>query len=130
MLNNKMQLLFGEKLQIHPRLTILLKSYEAGYVRKTAGQFSKEQIMSFLENAPDEDEFIHIKAAVVLSYFGGLRCADLISITCDDMEFNETTGMWVTYVVSKQKGEQIQNKFNVPLEYCKYIERYDHREKE
>ena len=28
MLNNKMQLLFGEKLQIHPRLTILLKSYE------------------------------------------------------------------------------------------------------
>lgn len=126
MLNNKMQLLFGEKLQIYPRLTLLLKSYEVGYVRKTAGQFSKEQIMNFLANAPDNGEFVHVKAGVVLSYFGGLRCADLISITCDDMEFNEETGMWVTYVVSKQKGEEIKNKFNVPLEFCGYLEKYDH----
>ena len=36
MLNNKFQLNFGEKLQKFPRLTMLLKSYEAGYVRKTA----------------------------------------------------------------------------------------------
>ena len=33
--------------------------------------------------------------------------------------------MWITYVVSKQRGEEIRNKFNVPLEYCGYLELYD-----
>ena len=36
MLNHKFQLLFGKKLQIYPRITMLLKLFEAGYVRKKA----------------------------------------------------------------------------------------------
>lgn len=125
MINHKMQLLFGEKLQVYPRVTMLLKSFEAGYTRKTAGQFSKEQIQEFLTNAPNTGKFIHIKAAIVLCFCGGLRCAELVLLNASDFEFNDTTGMWVSYSVSKQRGETIKNKFNVPLEYCQYLENYD-----
>ena len=125
MLNNKVQLNFGFKLQKFPRITLLLKSYEAGYTRKKAKEFSKEEVMKFLREAPDEGENIHLKVAVVLAYFGGLRCAELVSLTLDDFEFNQVTGMWVTYKVSKQKGESISNKFNIPLQYCTYLQKYD-----
>ena len=80
MLNNKVQLNFGYKLQKNPRLTLLLKSYENGYQRKTAGQFSKEEIMRFLAEAPDEGENIHIKVAIIIAYFGRLSCAELTSL--------------------------------------------------
>ena len=33
MINHKFQLLYGKKLQVFPRINILLKSFEAGYVR-------------------------------------------------------------------------------------------------
>lgn len=126
MLNNKHQLTYGTKLQaLYPRLTLLLKRYEAGYVRKTAGVLTKEQIIEFLQNAPNEKEFVHIKAAVVVGFCGGLRCADLVSINSHDCEFNETTGLWITYSVSKQRGEQFNSKFNIPLEFCQYVETYD-----
>lgn len=127
MINSKYQLNFGEKLQSFPRLTMQLKSYEAGYVRKTANIFSKEDIFRFIETAPDTNEFIYMKAATIICYYGGLRCADLTSINTDDLEFNEVSGMWVNYSVSKQRGEQIKNKFNIPLEFCGYLERYDHK---
>lgn len=127
MLNHKTQLLFGKKLQtLYPRLTMLLKSFESGYVRKKSNIFTKDEINKFLTSAPDSGEFIHIKAGIVLGFCGGLRCADLISIQNSDFEFNEVSGMWVSYCVSKQRGEEIKNKFNVPLEYCEYLERFDH----
>ena len=69
---------------------------------------------------------MHIKAGIVLAYFGGLRCADLVGLNCEDLDFNESTGMWVSYTISKQRGESIKNKFNVPLQYCSYLETYDH----
>ena len=53
MTNNKFQLNFGEKLQKFPRLTMLLKSFEAGYIRRTASVFTKEEILSFLKDAPN-----------------------------------------------------------------------------
>lgn len=127
MINHKFQLVYGKKLQVYPRITMLLKSFEAGYVRKTASIFSKDEIKRFLTTAPDSGEFIHIKAAVALGFCGGLRCADMVAINTDDLEFNEVTGMWVKYTVSKQRGECISNKFNVPLEYCEFLERYDHK---
>jgi len=125
MLNYKLQLLFGEKIQQYPRITLLLKSFEAGYVRKTANTFSKEQILEFLKEAPNDDEFVYMKAAVVIAWCGGLRCADLVEIVVSDCEFDETTGMWITYKVSKQKGERKSNTFNVPLELCEFLERHD-----
>lgn len=127
MINHKYQTQTGQKLQMYPRITMLLKSFEAGYVRKSANIFSKNNMDEFLTKAPDTGDFIHIKAGVVVAYCGGLRMADLASIQTDDFEFNETTGMWINYHVSKQRGEQITNKFNVPIAYCKHLELYDHK---
>lgn len=95
MLNHKFQALYGVELQNFRRITMLLKSYESRFVRKVAKTFTKEQFTNFLSKAPDSGEFIHIKAASILAYSGGLRCADLISITCEDLEFNSATGYWV-----------------------------------
>lgn len=81
----------------------------------------------FLSNAPDTDEYVYMKTAVVMCYFGGLRCADLVGIECEDLTFDESTGMWVNYNVSKQLGEKVINSFNIPLEYCTYLENYDHK---
>lgn len=125
MLNHKFQILYGEKLQKFPRLTHLIKSYESGYVRKTSKLFTKEDVWKYLQTAPNSGEHIYLKAALVVGYCGGLRCADLVSINCEDCEFNETTGMWIQYNVSKQRGEAVVNKFNVPLEMCSYLETYD-----
>lgn len=125
MINHKFQMLYGKKLQKFPRITHLLKSYEVGYERISSNFFSKEQLLTFLETAPNTGEFIHIKAAVVIGYCGGLRSADLININVEDCEFNETTGVWISYTVSKQRGEKIVNKFNVPLDYCEYLEKHD-----
>ena len=44
MLNNKLQLNFGFKLQKFPRITLLLKLYEAGDTRKKAKEFLKEEV--------------------------------------------------------------------------------------
>ena len=118
MINNKYQAIYGERLQKFPRITMLLKSYENGHQRKTSKFFGKEQIDQYLTNAPDKGKHIYMKAVVVVGYYGGLRCADLTNICCEDCEFNETTGMWISYKASKQRGEEVKNKFNIPLDYC------------
>ena len=84
--------MFDNKLQLFQRLTLLLKKFEAGYKLKTVSVFKKEEIVRFLETAPDDGEFIHMKAGnIVIAYFGGLRCADLVMLNDDDLEFNEST---------------------------------------
>ena len=79
-LNNNHQRKFGIKLQTWPRITLLLKQYEAGYTRKTAQIFSKEQIFDFLKVDESSSYWILRKCATALAYYGGLRCAELKSI--------------------------------------------------
>ena len=75
--------------------------------------FTTQQIMEFLKNAPNTGEFVH--AAVVIGFCGGLRCTDMVGLSSQDCTFDETTGMWIDYNISKQRGEAIRNRFNVPL---------------
>jgi len=129
MLNYKVKILYGQKLQMMPRLTMQLKSYEAGYQRKTSSIFTMSHINKFLESAPNDNSFLHKKAISVISICGGLRCADLVTITCNDLLFDVTTGYWIKYTVSKQINF-ITNKFNVPLNYSQYITNYCNRLRE
>jgi len=129
MLNYKVQMMYGKKLQTLPRLTMQLKSYEAGYKRKTSMIFSLLDINKFLETAPNENYFLHMKAVAVISFSGGLRCADLVSILCNDLEFDGITGYWIKYTVSKQ-ATAVTNKFNVAMNYSQYITNYCNRLRE
>ena len=56
MINHKCQLLYGLKWQKFPRLTMLLKSYEATCQRKVASTFTKGGIKRYLEASPDKNE--------------------------------------------------------------------------
>ena len=77
MLNYILQNIYGKKLQTLPRLTIL---------------FSLSDINKFLKTAPNENSFLHTKAVAVISFCGGLRFVDLVSILCNDPECDGTTG--------------------------------------
>ena len=48
--------------------------------------FTTQQIMEFLKNAPNRPtgEFVHIKAAVVIGFCEGLRCADMVGLNTQD----------------------------------------------
>ena len=124
MLNRGYQVKYGLRLQSFPRLTLLMKGFESGYVRKTSSIFSKAEIDKFLCDAPNLNEYIHLKMTAVVSFSGGLRCADLIKINVDDIQFDDATGYWISYDVSKQLGERKKNQFNVSLGYSVYITAY------
>ena len=66
----------GEKLQNYPRVTQLLKSYNADYVRKVASVFEKEHIDAYL-SLEDNSPFLVRKLAVTMALCGGLRTAEL-----------------------------------------------------
>ena len=96
----------GSKLQDkYPRSLKVLKHYQSGYVPNRATTFTFDQAKSFLENAPNEGKNLLHKAVVCMALYGGLRCADLVNIENDDIEVNDTSGVWVRYSVSKQSGQ-------------------------
>ena len=67
-----------------------------------------------------------MKAVAIILFCGGLRCADLISILCNDLKFDEITGYWIKRIVSKQ-ATVVNNKFNVKMHYVQYITNYCNR---
>ena len=85
MLNAMSQREFGEKLQIYPRVTQLLKSYNTDYVRKVASFFDKKDIESFLTFDENSPYFLVRKAAVVIALSGGLRTAELRDLSFENV---------------------------------------------
>ena len=48
---------------------------------------------------------------MVLAYYGGLRCADVVKFEAENYKFNESTGVRVTYEVSNQGEGSLRNYF-------------------
>lgn len=68
-----------------------------------------------------------MKPVTVIAFFGILRCGELINLHIDDLEFYESIGIWVSYAISKQKGELMRNRFDVCiLVFGSSLEVYDH----
>ena len=95
------------------------------YRKKTPKFIFKRRNRCVSENLTDDGEHLCLKAAAVIGYWRGLRCSDLVNITCEDCEFYENTSTWITDVGSKRRGEHIRNRFNVPLQKCDYLESFD-----
>lgn len=125
-INTNYQNLGGKKLQsLFPRLAKLINTYQENYVPKRAKTFSKEQINMFLTDAPDEGKFVLYKAAVCVAYYGGLRCAELVGINNDDVEYDNLNGVWVNYCIFKLSGAmQKNNRLLIPKEHEKYFLNY------
>lgn len=57
-------------------------------------------MMQFLEDASNDGECIHIKAGIVFAYYS-LSWTGMLGLKCEDLEFNESNGMWVSYKILK-----------------------------
>ena len=117
---------YNTKLQnLTPKLTQLCKSYNAGYERKCASLFTKEELQKFLENeALDEDPFWVIRKAIASVYFsGGLRSAGVV-----ELEFSNMVDRGDTYVFKlkrkKQTGGPEESMFVVPTSLYRYLNNY------
>ena len=88
---------FGKRLQNEwPRIKMLLKRYEAGYVRKVASIFTRFHIRQAIQLDYNSPKWILRKAAIVIAYCGGLRGAELRSIKIGDITV-DNEGLWVRY---------------------------------
>ena len=88
---------FGKRLQNEwPRIKLLLKRYESGYVRKVASVFTRFHIRQAIQLDHNSPKWTIRKCAIVMAYCGGLRCTELRSIKMADLSFEEE-GIWVQY---------------------------------
>ena len=86
---------FGARLQNEwPRIKMLLKRYEAGYIRKVASVFTIFQIRQAIQLDLNSPRWVLRKAAIAVAYCGGLRCAELRSLQIGDVTEDEE-GLWI-----------------------------------
>ena len=84
-LNSIYQRNFNQKLQIYPRLTQLLKSYNENYSRKVSKVFEKSQIYDYLSMQDDSPFHIVRRAVVSIAISGGLRSSEMRMLTFKDV---------------------------------------------
>lgn len=113
-LNGTHSKLYGSRLQQWPRIQTLLKSYAHNYQRKKASAFTHEEILEFLNSPLDTAYWLLRKAAVSISYCGGLRGCELRSLNVADLELTNE-GVWITFNPGKARGEVVSSKFLVPF---------------
>ena len=122
-LNSLHQREYGEKLQVYPRVTQLLKTYNSSYVRKVASTFQKDELDCFLKMELTSAYWIVRKAVVSLAICGGLRCAEIREINFTDVA--EMEGDFeVTVVRKKQRGEKKESKFLVCFPFSSHLSTY------
>ena len=124
MLNSESQVRSGPKLNDYARLILLIKSQEKGYSPKQGSILSSEEIDQFLENAPFTGFYTLQKAALVIGMFGGLRCNEMANLVTTDISKSGDNGYWVEYSVSKQKQDNVRNKFYIPEKHASHITGY------
>ena len=73
---------------------MLSTSYEKDYIRKTNNVFTTDEITKFLSEAPNEFDYIHLKCICCVC----LRCAELVAINVEDVEKDDTTVIFVSFI--------------------------------
>ena len=115
-LNSVHQRKYGKKLQLWPRIKLLLNGYQQGYERKTASIFTLDQIKAALQLPHSNSKWVMWKAVTATAYCGGLRGIEARSITQGNVHIDEEgKGIWMSYYQGKQKGEVKKNRFLVPF---------------
>lgn len=72
------------------KLLAFLRKKSDGYVPKKSKILSREQILKFVEEAPDHN-YLVTKIAVLLGIAGALRCQELLQLSLDDIVDNGTS---------------------------------------
>ena len=88
MLNHMFQMKFNEGLKQWPKLTKLVQSYEAGYVRKCANTFEPDQVYDFLDRTDlDSPYWLVRKAIVAIAVAGGHRCIEIRDLQMENVTY-------------------------------------------
>ena len=109
-INAKYSIMHGQKLQSMPRLQALMKSFNAGYVRKTAKTFTRDEIYAFLALDGSTPKCMLVKAAACIGFCGGLRMCELRSLNISSLKESKI-GYIVNYTPGKIRGESTTNTF-------------------
>jgi len=113
MLNNVYQRNTGQKLQRFPRLTMQLKSYQRGYVRKVAKVFTLQEFQTFIKMDLGTPYWIIRKAFAAIAWSGGLRCHELHRLKIENLHWS-SEGCRISFTHSKQLAEEKENTILVP----------------
>ena len=101
MVNSICKRKYGIPLQTYPSLISLIKSYDVD-IKKKANFFTKEDIAEFVRNESLSDAYWLVrKALVVIAYFGGLRHAEVMSLSLENL-CSEPEGVWISYQRTEQ----------------------------
>ena len=122
-LNSIHQREFGEKLQVYPRVTQLLKTYNSTYKRKVASVFEGHHIDTFFQMELITAYWVVRKAVVAVAICGGLRCAEVRDIEFSDVIQKENE-YEILVVRKKQRGEVKKSKFIVPQPFYLHLATY------
>lgn len=72
----------GSKLN---KLEAFLKRKRKGYKPKKSQVFNRDDIVKFLNNASDQEYLLH-KVVLIMGYFGGCRCQELLDMKINHIE--------------------------------------------
>ena len=93
----------------------MLKTYEAGYVRKTSNVFSREEVEQILQLDLHCPTWVMRKAVTAVGFCGALRCAELRLINLGSVKLDDKgEGAWISFTHAKARGEAKTNEFIVP----------------
>lgn len=99
------------------KLTAFLKNQNRTYKPKKANVLQKEDIETFLREAPD-DKFLLMKVVLLMGVSGACRCDELIKMTIDDIQ---DKGRYIYVLVPDSKTHKprsftiVQEKFSVDV---------------
>ena len=113
-LKNCHQRRFASDVGQNKRITMLIQTYEAGYVRKTSDVFTRSQVEQILQLDLHCPKWVVWKAIAVVGFCGALRCCELRSIELGNIKTDDE-GLWITFFHGKQRGEGKKNEFIVPF---------------
>ena len=113
MLNGTYHIKYGKRLQTYPRLTALLKSYNADYTPKQAAVFTLPEIHAFLRKPLSSSYWIIRKAICVVRFCGGLRSDELMRISYSDLT-QTPDGIMINVIRAKQISMQQSQRILIP----------------
>ena len=119
---------YGERLQKHPRLTTLLKSFDTD-IKKKAAVFEMEELGVFVASQELTTPYWLVrKGILILAFFGGLRHFEIMELVIEKFRAI-TDGVIVTHQRAKQRSDKKESNFLIPrsstgTNYAAIIEEY------
>lgn len=107
----------------YPSLWLRLKNGKKDFATKKAKTFSQEEVLGFIQKECDETDIQgwQDKALATISFFGGLRSAELRSINIESIAARPDGSLFVNYAGAKRTAEKAQRQFIIPKDEPSFV---------